>query len=97
MTIYCFIEGVSLFTSYLFLPFFNKGDYFEKPGITDDYRCEMPLYKDFLKQSIALNQGANKIIFTACPSGKLKLAFTSPDVISTSPKNVLFFCYSNSS
>lgn len=56
MTIYCFIEGVSLFTSYLFLPFFNKGDYFEKPaGITDDYRCEMPLYKDFLKQSIALN------------------------------------------
>lgn len=55
MTIYCFIEGVSLFTSYLFLPFFNKGDYFEKPGITDHYRCEMPLYKDFLKQSIALN------------------------------------------
>lgn len=54
MTI-CFIEGVSLFTSYLFLPFFNKGDYFKKPGITDDYRCEMPLYKDFLKQSIALN------------------------------------------
>ena len=55
MTIYCFIEGVSLLTSYLFLPFFNKGDYFEKPSITDDYRCEMPLYKDFLKQSIALN------------------------------------------
>lgn len=55
MTMYCFIEGVSLFTSYLFLPFFNMGDYFKKPGITDDYRCEMPLYKDFLKQSIALN------------------------------------------
>ena len=42
-------------------------------------------------------QGAKKIIFTACYSGKLKLAFTSPDVISTSPKNFLFFCYSNSS
>ena len=42
-------------------------------------------------------QGAKKIIFTACHSGKLKLAFTSPDVISTSPKNFLFFCYSNSS
>ena len=42
-------------------------------------------------------QGAKKIIFTACHSGKLKLAFTSSDVISTSPKNVLFFCYSNSS
>ena len=29
-------------------------------------------------------QGAKKIIFTACHLGKLKLAFTSPDVISTS-------------
>ena len=28
-------------------------------------------------------------MFTACHSGKLKLAFTSPDVISTSPKNFL--------
>ena len=46
---------------------------------------------------IIIVQGAKKIIFTACPSGKLKLAFTSPDVISTSPKNVLLFCYSNSS
>ena len=34
-------------------------------------------------------QGAKKIIFTAYHSGKLKLAFTSPDVISTSPKNFL--------
>ena len=33
------------------------------------------------------SQGAKKIIFTACHSGKLKLAFTSPDVISTSPKS----------
>ena len=36
-----------------------------------------------------LDQGAKKIIFTACHSGKLKLAFTSPDVISTNPKNFL--------
>ena len=36
-------------------------------------------------------QSAKKIIFTACHSGKLKLAFTSPDVISTGPKN---FCSS---
>ena len=35
------------------------------------------------------SQGAKKIIFTACHLGKLNLAFTSPDVISTSPKNVL--------
>ena len=33
--------------------------------------------------------GAKKVIFTACHSGKLKLVFNSPDVISTSPKNVL--------
>ena len=44
-------------------------------------------------------QGAKKVIFTACHSGKLKLTFTSPNIISTSPKNVLmsrlisqFFC-----
>ena len=34
-------------------------------------------------------QGAKKISFTAYHSGNLKLALTSPDVISTSPKNVL--------
>ena len=34
-------------------------------------------------------QGAKKIIFTACHPGKLKLAFASPDVISTSPKSFL--------
>ena len=33
------------------------------------------------------NQGAKKIIFIACHSGKLKLAFSSPDVISSSPKS----------
>ena len=36
-----------------------------------------------------LAQGAKKIIFIACHSGKLKLAFTSPDIISTSPKTFL--------
>ena len=44
-----------------------------------------------------LLQGAKKIIFTACHSGKLKLAFTSPNIISTSPQNFLLYCYSNSS
>ena len=34
-------------------------------------------------------QVAKKIIYTACYSGKLKLAFTSPDVISASPKSFL--------
>ena len=50
------------------------------------------------------SQGAKKVIVTACHSGKLKLTFTSPNIISTSPKNVLmsrliskFFCNLNSS
>ena len=33
------------------------------------------------------NRVQKKIIFTACHSGKLKLASASPDVISTSPKS----------
>ena len=60
------------------------------------------MYKD---STIALwMQGAKKVIFTACHLGKLRLAFTSPNIISTSPKNVLmsrlisqFFCNLNSS
>ena len=49
-------------------------------------------------------QGAKKVVFIACHSGKLKLTFTIPNIISTSPKNVLmsrlisqFFCNLNSS
>ena len=34
-------------------------------------------------------QGAKRVIFKACHSGKLKLEFTSPNVISTSPKSIL--------
>ena len=33
------------------------------------------------------NLGEKKIIFIACHAGKLKLASTSPDIISTSPKS----------
>ena len=51
-----------------------------------------------------LLQGAKKVIFTACHSGKLKLTFTGQNIISTSPKNVLmsrlisqYFCNLNSS
>ena len=33
-------------------------------------------------------QGAKKVSFTACHSGKLELACTSPQVISTSPKTL---------
>ena len=31
-------------------------------------------------------QGAKKVIFTACHSGKLQLTFTSPNIISTMPQ-----------
>ena len=33
--------------------------------------------------------GCKESLFKACHSGKLKLAYTSPNVISTSPKNIL--------
>ena len=36
-----------------------------------------------------LLHGAKKVIFTACHSGKLKLPFTSPNIISTSPQHFL--------
>ena len=39
--------------------------------------------------SPALTQGAKKVVFKACHSDKLKLACTSPNVISTSPKKIL--------
>ena len=54
------------------------------------------------KLSVTFALRAKKIIFTACYSGKLKLVFTSPDIISTSPKTFWlaelisqFSCYSN--
>ena len=34
-------------------------------------------------------QGVKKVIFTDCHSGKLELTITSPNIISTSPRNVL--------
>ena len=42
-----------------------------------------------LKMALPQIQGAKKVIFTACNSGKLKLAFISPNVISTSPLHFL--------
>ena len=35
------------------------------------------------------HQGAKKVIFKACHSGKLKLEYTSSNIISTCPKNIL--------
>ena len=66
-------------------------------------------FKGAVSQNLSISklwemQGAKKTIFTACHSGKLKLAFTSPDVIQLAPKTFWlaelisqFFCYSNSS
>ena len=41
------------------------------------------------KQPLVKISRVQRKSFTACHVGKLKLAFTSPDVISTSPKNFL--------
>ena len=38
---------------------------------------------------LGLGLGVKKVIFKAWHSGKLKLAYTNPSIISTSPKNVL--------
>ena len=45
----------------------------------------MQLDKDGLAYTVFIvcNQGAKKVIFKACRSGKLKLAYASPNVIST--------------
>ena len=45
--------------------------------------------KNWMMYKGVLCQGAKNIIFTACHLGKRKLAFTSPDVISTSRKSFL--------
>ena len=58
---------------------------------------------DGLNRSLlpSVAQGAKKVLFKACHSGKLKLAYTRPNAISTSPKNILmrsisqFFCNLN--
>ena len=47
------------------------------------------IFVSFILIKYPRKQGAQKIIFTACHSGKLKLAFTSSGVISTSPKTFL--------
>ena len=66
--LYCFIEGVSLFTFYLFLSLFNEGDYFEKPGIMDDYRNSPTI-----KFCSGLNSVLTYSLFidARCPSIKL--------------------------
>ena len=66
-------------------------------NISKSYDCASHCFFGYL-------QGAKKVSLTACHSGKLKLTFTSPNIISTSPKNVLvsrlisqFLCKLNSS
>ena len=69
-------------------------DKFEKTrlefqGLIQD--CQLAMYKlTFVVQwplCIKFARVQRKSFFTACHSGKLKLAFTSPDIIATSPKS----------
>ena len=46
-----------------------------------------PLWFVLSESCKVLKQGAKKVTFKACHSGKLKLEYTSPNVIPTSPKN----------
>ena len=69
-------------------------------NISKSYDCASHCFFGYLQ----VLQGAKKVSLTACHLGKLKLTFTSPNIISTSPKNVLmsrlisqFFCKLNSS
>ena len=67
-----------------------------------DRQDEVCTYKTtiiMITQYTPWEQGAKDVTFTACLSVKLKLTFTSPNIISTSSKNVLmgrlisrFFC-----
>ena len=53
--------------------------------------CCVRLYPDLLNKHTTkrnLPQGAKKVMFTTCHSGELELTFTSPSIISTSPKSV---------
>ena len=52
--------------------------------VIDDLKDGHDIYSGTQKTVNA--QGAKKVIFTACHSGKLKLALTRLNVISTSPK-----------
>ena len=50
--------------------------------------CQKATLKKVEIGALNSKQGAKKVIFKACHSGKLKLAYTSPNVVSTSPQNV---------
>ena len=58
----------------------------QTPSGTSKLEQPVPGSKIVICAEILVSQGAKKIIFTACHLGKLKLAFTSADIISASPK-----------
>ena len=76
------------------------------PAAQEEWVCFFQEMGDLneMTSEISLTQSAKKVIFTACHSGKLKLIFANPNIISNSPQNVLmsmlisqFFCNLNSS
>ena len=76
------------------------------PAAREEWVCFFQGMGDLnqVTSEISLTEGAKKVIFTACHSGKPKLTFTSPNIISNSAQNVLmsilisqFFCNLNSS
>ena len=83
-------------------PFLNKGATKKLPNLEGHLNAnDEQLW--LAQRHLHCRQGAKKVIFIACHSGKLKLTFTSPNIILTSPKNVVtsrlisrFFCNLNS-
>ena len=61
------------------------------PAAHEEWVCFFQEMGDLnqVTSEISLTQGVKKVIFTACHSGKLKVTFTSPNIISNSPQNVL--------
>ena len=68
------------------------------------YNKEIHIFNIYPMKPYSTHPGCKEVIFTACHSGQLKLAYNSPKVISTSPVTFLWadlisqiFCTLNSS
>ena len=82
-------SGVSFQKISIYLPQRWPMEFPRGKGWLDFKKPKFPKGKGCLFELIFPEQSAKKVSFTACHSGKLKLAFTSPNIISTGPKHVL--------
>ena len=82
-------DGTSRFTckGQTVYHFMGTSTFSEYTVVAEISVCKVMVMTFFLKiinyYLFGAMQGAKKIIFTVCHLGKVKLAFTSPDIIST--------------